>query len=254
MDNKTLISQYVNIGMRIPEYQMNQLSTNDLKSYLRMRIISLGHVGYHNTTELLSYEYKRMDDNQKDLFVKTLKESSLEDALETLGWRANSNDFAIRLIRLWSSDKISDYIRFILRTSHSPITIIYEVLNVHGPILDNIGFVLDYFESPEAKKNFCIQYLKLLSDKTDKVMNSFNSPIIGMLYNLDSVMSKSVIKYFIMLNLTKHNGNLILDDDFFTLLNNTSDDTFKEISDFMKRYLLLRPNQLDYIEKEKNNG
>ena len=75
------------------------------------------------------------------------------------------------------------YIRFILRTSHSPITIIQEVLNVHGPILDNIGFVLDYFESPEAKKNLCIQYLKLLSDNTDKVMNSFNSPIIGMLYN-----------------------------------------------------------------------
>ena len=257
MDNKTLISQYVNIGMRIPEYQMNQLSNNDLKSYLRMRTINLGNIGYDNNTELLSYEYKKMDDNQKDLFVKTLKESSIEDAMMTLGWRANSNDFVTRLVRLWPSSKISDNLIFILRNSHSAITIIYEILNTHGPIYNsnyNIGQVLKYFENPETKMNFCQKYLKLLSDKTTRIMTEVNSPITGMLNALDSEMTKSVIKYFILLNSTKPNGDKIGGTLFFTFLNNTSDNTFEEISNFMKRYLTLSPNQLDYIEKEKKQN
>jgi hypothetical protein len=39
MDNKDLIRQYVNIGIRLLEYQLNRLSVNDLRTYLRVRII-----------------------------------------------------------------------------------------------------------------------------------------------------------------------------------------------------------------------
>jgi hypothetical protein len=162
------------------------------------------------------------------------------------------------LIKLWSSSKISDNLVFILRNSYSAITIIYEILKIHGPIFNsnyNIGQVLKYFENPETKMNFCHKYLKLLSDKTTRIMTEVNSPITGMLNALDrdSVMSKSVIRYFIFLNSTKPNGDKIGDSAFFTLLNNTSDATFEEISNFMQRYLTLSPNQLDFIEKEKQN-
>jgi hypothetical protein len=257
MDNKTLISQYSNLGIRLPEYQMNQLSNNDFKSYLRVRLIAIQSGPYDNTTELLAYEYKKMNDEEKDRLVKSLNSSSIEDSMMTLNWRANSDDFVNRLIRLMPSYDITDYIIFILRNTHSVISTIYEILSYHGPIFNgnrDISIVLRYFESNENKLKFCMKYLKLLSDKINKNLTVINSPISGMLNNLDSITCKTLSKYFITLNLTKPNGNKIDGDTFFVLLNNTSDSTFVEVSDFMKRYLLLTQNQLEFIEKEKNNG
>lgn len=257
MDNKDLISQYVNIGMRIPEHQMNQLSNNDLKSYLRMRTIAIGSGPYDNTTELLAYEYKRMDDNQKDNLIKSLRHNSIEDVMMTLNWRASSDDFVRRLVRLRSSEDITNNIIFILRNTHSVISIIYEILNTHGPIFNgnqNMSIILKYFENNDTKLNFCMEYLKLLNNKINKNMTIINSPISGMLNNFNSLFCRTLIKYFIMLNLKKPNGNKIDGQTFFTFLNNTSDDTFDDISEYMKQNLELSPNQLEFIEQETNNG
>jgi hypothetical protein len=54
-----------------------------------------------------------------------------------------------------------------------------------------------------------------------------------------------------MLNSTKPNGSKLDGDTFFAMLNNTSDSTFDELSDFMVERLDLSPNQLEFIEKEK---
>ena len=43
MTNKDLISQYVDTGMGIPEYQFNKLSSNDKGTYLRKIGISIKH-------------------------------------------------------------------------------------------------------------------------------------------------------------------------------------------------------------------
>lgn len=255
MDNKTLISQYVNIGMRIPEYQMNQLSNNDLKSYLRMRAMNLGNNVYDN--ELLGYEYKKMDDAQKDAFINSLNYASIEDVMMTLNYRAGSDDFVKRLIRLRPNSDIIYNLIYILRNTHSPINIIYELIHVRGPIFNdnyNMNIFLSYFESGDNKLKFSMEYLKMLSSKTNKNMTTINSPISAMLGKLDSMFCKTLSKYFIMLNLTKPNGNKIDGETFFTMLNNTSDSTFDELSNFMKAKLALSPNQLDFIEKEKNNG
>jgi hypothetical protein len=257
MNNKDLISQYVNIGMRIPEHQMNQLSNNDLKSYLRMRTIAIGSGPYDNTTELLGYEYKKMNDEERDNLIKSLRHSSIEDAMLTLNWRTGSDDFVRRLIRLRSSDNITDNIIFILRNTHSTISIIYELINVRGPIFNGnqvMSIILKYFENTDTKLNFCMEYLKLLNNKIKKNMTIINSPISGMLNNFNSLFCKTLIKYFIMLNLKKPNGNKIDGETFFTLLNNTSDDTFDDISEIMKQNLDLYPNQLEFIEQETNNG
>ena len=37
MDNKKLIAQYIRIGIPIPEYQLRQLSKNDLGGYFKQR-------------------------------------------------------------------------------------------------------------------------------------------------------------------------------------------------------------------------
>ncbi len=58
MTNKDLIKQYVDTGLSIPEYQFSKLGTNDLKTYLRKRIIAHNTVpddaGY--SRRLLSYD------------------------------------------------------------------------------------------------------------------------------------------------------------------------------------------------------
>ena len=57
MDNKDLISQYVDTGLTIPEYQLMQLSNNDRKSYLRKRFIAI-----QQSEEFLEdYEFKLLD-------------------------------------------------------------------------------------------------------------------------------------------------------------------------------------------------
>lgn len=62
MDNKDLISQYIDTGLKIPEHQFNQLSNNDMKTYLRKRMISV----LKSHAELEFYEYNRIsEDNQK---------------------------------------------------------------------------------------------------------------------------------------------------------------------------------------------
>ena len=255
MDNKTLISQYVNLGLRLPEHQVNQLTGSDLKSYLRMRIIGIGHGVYDY--ELLPYEYKKMSDEQKDSFIKNINHTSIEDVMMTLNYRAGSDDFVRRLIRIRPNSDILENLNYILRNTHSIISIVYELIKVRGPIFNDnyyMNIFLSYFENDENKLKFSIEYLKLLSGKNNNVLSTINSPITSMLGKLNSIFCKSLTKYFIMLNLTKPNGKKIDDETFFTMLNNTSDSTFDEVSSFMVQRLELSPNQLDYIEKETNNG
>ena len=55
MNNKDLIKQYVDTGRQLPEYQMDKLSNNDKKTYIRKRIIS---------DDLQEYEYKLLTTEQ----------------------------------------------------------------------------------------------------------------------------------------------------------------------------------------------
>ena len=64
MDNKDLIRQYVDTGLQIPEYQFNQLSNNDKRTYIRKRIIANGQDKY-----LTEFEFNYMDDSSKLKFL-----------------------------------------------------------------------------------------------------------------------------------------------------------------------------------------
>jgi hypothetical protein len=64
MTNKDLISQYVDTGIGISEYQVNQLSNNDKKTYIRKRWLSI-----KNSRERLSdFEIKLLSDEQKYIY------------------------------------------------------------------------------------------------------------------------------------------------------------------------------------------
>ena len=253
MNNKDLINQYVNIGHRLNEYQVNKLGPNNLKSYLRTRILSIRNSPYSD--ELLSYEFARMDNNQKDDYINSIKSGNIDDAVMTLNGRAKNDNFVTRLIDLRPAKDITANLQYILNNSHSPISVVSHALKTHGPILNysyNMGLVLNKFDSNDAKLQFCKNYLKLLSENLDEKMTTVNSPIIGMVSNLSSIYCSSIAKYFIMLNLTKPDGNKVDDKTFWALVNNTSDDTFIDVTNFMKRHLELEPIQSDFIETETN--
>jgi hypothetical protein len=68
MNHKDLIKQYVDTGVGIPEYQFNQLSNNDKKTYLRKRLIAaLNHNG-----RLLDYEFNLYPDDVKLDYVNKM--------------------------------------------------------------------------------------------------------------------------------------------------------------------------------------
>ena len=46
MNNRDLIKQYVDTGLKIPQRQVNQLSTSESNTYLRKRLIAQETVYY----------------------------------------------------------------------------------------------------------------------------------------------------------------------------------------------------------------
>jgi hypothetical protein len=88
MDNRDLIRQYVDTGLEISEYQFNQLSNNDKKTYMRKRIIA------HNNNRHLSYwEFHLLDEqmqikllvddvDKQNLFLKVLLSKFSKDRVD----------------------------------------------------------------------------------------------------------------------------------------------------------------------------
>lgn len=65
MNNKDLISQYVDTGVGIPRYQFDKLSNNDKKTYIRKRLI----VVLNGNERLSDYEESLItDENDKKIY------------------------------------------------------------------------------------------------------------------------------------------------------------------------------------------
>jgi len=88
MTNKDLISQYVDTGIKLPEYQVNKLSSSDNKTYIRKRIIRMEIINNHDWMdydELETYEVRLMDDSDKKKYLKKYIDglsSSYDDEIE----------------------------------------------------------------------------------------------------------------------------------------------------------------------------
>ena len=66
MTNKDLIAQYVDTGVGIPEYQINKLSNNDKKTYIRKRWINFEN----NGGRLTDSEIELLSDEQRYIYYK----------------------------------------------------------------------------------------------------------------------------------------------------------------------------------------
>jgi hypothetical protein len=76
MNNKDLIKQYVDTAVRLPEYQVMQLSGAYKKTYLRKRMIA--HNAGSVTSEISHYEFKLIDDSDKlNFLLKVIKKNGV---------------------------------------------------------------------------------------------------------------------------------------------------------------------------------
>ena len=79
MSNKDLIKQYVSTGAILPEYQVNKLTTNNLKSYLRRR---LQQADGNSVYKLRGYEFLKLNnEGRKKYFTDTSDLNSVIDKL-----------------------------------------------------------------------------------------------------------------------------------------------------------------------------
>ena len=60
MTNKDLIKQYIDSGLRISEYQFNQLSNSQKKTYMRKRIMAIDNNEYDDFSDF-EYNYLPLD-------------------------------------------------------------------------------------------------------------------------------------------------------------------------------------------------
>lgn len=67
MTNKDLIHQYVSTGTQLPEHQLTQLNTNQLKSYFRQRILAQEY-----GVAFQQYEYLLAPDEIKPFIIKSI--------------------------------------------------------------------------------------------------------------------------------------------------------------------------------------
>ena len=58
MTNKDLISQYVDTGLQLPKYQLDKLSSQDIKTYIRKRLIASQENGQYKMYKLDRDEFK----------------------------------------------------------------------------------------------------------------------------------------------------------------------------------------------------
>ena len=65
MNNKDLISQYINIGLGIQRYQFDRLSFNDKKTYLRSLQINMKH-----SPHLVKFYYGELPEEAQLAVVK----------------------------------------------------------------------------------------------------------------------------------------------------------------------------------------
>lgn len=245
MNNKDLIKQYVNTGLRIPEYQINRLSSNDLKSYLRVRTIS---------GLLTSFEYDKLDESGKDNYVNGISSNDLEDNIIHLCYRNLTDDFVYRIVNLRSPSDIKQNLFTIINNTNSQKKMINTLVNKFGQHFrtgDIIYQLLNYFDTDEEKLMLGIKLMNKHLEHIDGGFTSENSPMFNLLYYLK--LQPEFIRYVFETNVIRNGGKKfkLVNNTFLTFFDKTKDENKKFLFDVMEKYVDLEPSQQDYIDTFK---
>lgn len=74
MTAKELITQYVDTGIMLPEYQVNKLNNQDKKTYIRKRLLTVKN----GVDSLRVYEFNLLSKEDQDKYLLSLSSSQLE--------------------------------------------------------------------------------------------------------------------------------------------------------------------------------
>jgi hypothetical protein len=193
MTAKELISQYVDTGLQLPEYQVNKLSNQDKKTYIRKRLIALQSGGY-----LDGYEMELLNPDEKDNYISNLNSYGIHKLL----YHSSDNDKAINV--LLNNDTLiskldSDGIGYLLDYSSDKDKVINILLNNDTLIsnLDKYGIrnLLDYSTDKDKVSNVLLNnytfIIKLDSDRIYYLLlhSSDKDKVINILLNNDTLIS-----------------------------------------------------------------
>jgi hypothetical protein len=189
MTNKDIIKQYVDTGIKIPEYQFNKLGLNLLNTYLRKRIIAAKtDADSGSQINITAYEYNKLSDEQ------------LEDVCPYINYQ---KIFRIN-IENSDSEKSDKLVSLIVKKDYDT-----KVLDwLYEP--DNIKLFIDHSE-PENK----IKYICNIIDCMAKLHNAFKNydyfkyELVPIFNSIDGENVEIVIEYLceIMTKLRKNPYN-----------------------------------------------
>jgi len=227
MDNKYLISQYANTGVRIPKYQMHQLSPNQLKSYLRVRVIA----ATQEPDDLRSYEIKLIPEEELNKITINLDYTILKDWFFYTVLHADEDEnaliFALLENNLFKSKLDYETVELILENTNEPDKVISILLNNEGFVskLDN-DMIQIFFQSSINLTDT----INKLGKKGIEFISYLEEEDIGMLLRGRDYQRIEMLlnnKYFI--------NNLTLDTLDYLLNEYTDNMWSKESHKFIKR-------------------
>ena len=130
MTAKELISQYVDTGLKLPEYQVNKLSNQDKKTYIRKRLIAAQSGGY-----LDLYEMELLNPDEKDNYISKLD----SEGIATLIRNSTDEDKIAEMIINAKGNTLGGYeIKYVLlKYSKDKDKIAEMIINAMGDKLDS---------------------------------------------------------------------------------------------------------------------
>jgi hypothetical protein len=192
MNNRDLIRQYVDTGLKLPIYQIAQLSGADKKTYIRKRIIASKH-----NYDIEKYEFDLMDDVQKNeldvLIQKKLNQS----------WKS---------VEKWELDTIDpsvakDYIYNRVSKGHWLTKSVFDSL----PENNKIFYLKMIIDRPDGRKLHEYEFY-ILSDELKKkyairqALKTIKKPYI---YSDDDKVEEYVLNYLPEEYLDRYLENLV---------------------------------------------
>lgn len=116
MSNKKLIQQYVGTGAILPEHQVNKLSDNIKKSYLRRRLQQYGAENGWMSYSLRPYEIALIDDESLGDYMSKLSPAQLSELLEdSIKYPNNIKDKLLSKIDNYVKPMVLNNVRVIRR-------------------------------------------------------------------------------------------------------------------------------------------
>ena len=219
MTNKDLISQYVDTGLQLPDYQVNKLSNQDKRTYIRKRLIT------SKSEPLHYYEYILLPTDYKDKYINDVNNQGVEvllDSANAAGMHGEavgpviddliSNDSIIARIKEGNA-LVLRYILAFTNVGYGSVAKISKLF-ISGNIITgkNINAIINDFSS-STKEIKRILLHKILSN--DKILGKIDIYSLEKLFKMygdkSYVLKKLLSSNNFMDNLDAYRSRVVLD-------------------------------------------